>query len=241
MDVIFVVVILYYTAGCARCKGERGENARNMSENADEEWHTAQKRMEIIGFLTKEGERLRGEGGRRPPALRAVFRGLAGACGGGNSAEYCPQKTAERETMLEQQRGYDDIIGLKRPFSRYRRMPRPERAVQFAPFATLTGHEEILQETARPTDGCPRLEEDERSLLDARLQLLRLLLPGRPWVTVTWFEPDGKKAGGTCLTATGQALRLKEEPPRLVFSDGREVLLERVLTLGGDFAGGMPE
>lgn len=143
--------------------------------------------------------------------------------------------------MLEQQRGYDDIIGLKRPFSRYRRMPRPERAVQFAPFAALTGHEEILQETARPTDGCPRLEEDERSLLDARLQLLRLLLPGRPWVTVTWFEPDGKKAGGTCLTATGQALRLKEEPPRLVFSDGREVLLERVLALGGDFAGGRPE
>ncbi len=143
--------------------------------------------------------------------------------------------------MLEQQRGYDDIIGLKRPFSRYRRMPRPERAVQFAPFATLTGHEEILLETARPTDGCPRLEEDERSLLDARLQLLRLLLPGRPWVTVTWFEPDSKKAGGACLTATGQALRLKEEPPRLVFSDGREIFLERVLTLGGDFAGGMPE
>ena len=206
LDVIFVVVIFYYTAGGARCKGERGENARNMSESADEEGHTAQKQMEIIGFLTNGRE-----------------------------------KTAERETMLEQQRGYDDIIGLKRPFSRYRRMPRPERAVQFAPFAALTGHEEILQETARPTDGCPRLEEDERSLLDARLQLLRLLLPGRPWVTVTWFEPDGKKAGGTCLTATGQALRLKEEPPRLVFSDGREVLLERVLALGGDFAGGMPE
>ena len=31
-------------------------------------------------------------GGRRPPALRAVFRGLAGACGGGNSAGDCPIK-----------------------------------------------------------------------------------------------------------------------------------------------------
>ena len=59
----FRLVILYYTAGGARCKGERWENARNMSENADEEWHTAQKQMEIIGFLTKAGERLRGEGG----------------------------------------------------------------------------------------------------------------------------------------------------------------------------------
>lgn len=63
LDIIFVVVILYYTAGGARCKGERGENARNMSKSADEEWHTAQKQMEKIGFLTK-GERLRGEGGR---------------------------------------------------------------------------------------------------------------------------------------------------------------------------------
>ena len=37
LDVIFVVVIFYYTAGGARRKGERGENARNMSESADEE------------------------------------------------------------------------------------------------------------------------------------------------------------------------------------------------------------
>ena len=63
LDVIFVVVIFYYTAGGARRKGKRGENSRNMSDNADDEWHTAQKRMEIIGFLTKAGERLRGEGG----------------------------------------------------------------------------------------------------------------------------------------------------------------------------------
>lgn len=60
----FRLVILYYTAGCARCKGGQGENARNMSENADDEGHTAQKQMEIIGFLTKAGERLRGEGDR---------------------------------------------------------------------------------------------------------------------------------------------------------------------------------
>ena len=59
LDVKFVVVIFYYTAGGARCKGEQGENARNMSKSADEEGHTAQKQMETIGFLTKAGERLR--------------------------------------------------------------------------------------------------------------------------------------------------------------------------------------
>ena len=58
----FRLVILYYTAGGARCKGERGENARNMSESADEEWHTAQKQMEIIGFLTNWWEKVEGGG-----------------------------------------------------------------------------------------------------------------------------------------------------------------------------------
>ncbi len=97
MDVIFVVVIFYYTAGGARCKGERGENARNMSENADEEGHTAQKQIEIIGFLTRAGERLReraagferekieGEGGpqgKPPPKGAALGGGAATAAGG---------------------------------------------------------------------------------------------------------------------------------------------------------------
>lgn len=80
----FRLVILYYTAGGARCKGERGENARNMSKIADEKGHTAQKRMEIIGFLTKM-ERLRGEGGpqgKPPPSGAALGGGAATAAGG---------------------------------------------------------------------------------------------------------------------------------------------------------------
>lgn len=43
---------------------------------------------------------------------------------------------------------YDDIIDLPRPESRYPRMPRANRAAQFAPFAALTGHEEAIRETA---------------------------------------------------------------------------------------------
>ena len=62
MDVIFVVVIFYYTAGGARCKGERGENARNLSEDEKVERHIAQKQMEIIGFLTNGWEKVEGGG-----------------------------------------------------------------------------------------------------------------------------------------------------------------------------------
>ena len=69
-----------------------------MSENADEEWHAAQKQMETIGFLTKAGERLRrvgrpdlreerlrGEGGpqgKPPPKGAALGGGAATAAGG---------------------------------------------------------------------------------------------------------------------------------------------------------------
>ena len=57
-----------------------------MSENENEEWHTAQKQMKTIGFLTKAGERLRGgEGGpqgKPPPSGAALGGGAAPAAGG---------------------------------------------------------------------------------------------------------------------------------------------------------------
>ena len=94
---------------------------------------------------------------------------------------------------------YDDISDLPRPVSRrHRPMPIEERAVQFAPFAALACYEEILMEAARSTQECPQLSEDEQTRLDALLQQLRGRLQGRPWVTVTWFVPDEKKAGGNC-------------------------------------------
>ena len=44
---------------------------------------------------------------------------------------------------------YDDLIDLPRPDpQRHPRMPRAERAAQFAPFAALTGFGDVIDETA---------------------------------------------------------------------------------------------
>ena len=44
---------------------------------------------------------------------------------------------------------YDDIIALPHPDpQRHPRMPRADRAAQFAPFAALTGFKEAIEETA---------------------------------------------------------------------------------------------
>ena len=51
---------------------------------------------------------------------------------------------------------YDDIIGLPHPDSRiHPRMPRAERAAQFAPFAALTGFGDVIEKTARRVNAGP--------------------------------------------------------------------------------------
>ncbi len=44
---------------------------------------------------------------------------------------------------------YKDIIGLPRPALKHTRMPRINRAAQFAPFAALAGYESAIEETAK--------------------------------------------------------------------------------------------
>ncbi len=47
------------------------------------------------------------------------------------------------------EKNYDDIIDMERPVSkRYDPMPRDMRAVQFAPFAALTGFDDVLDDAA---------------------------------------------------------------------------------------------
>ena len=65
---------------------------------------------------------------------------------------------------------YDDIINLPHHVSTKRQpMPMEARAAQFAPFAALSGHEEIIHETARLTEEEKDLSPDEARLLSERL------------------------------------------------------------------------
>ena len=98
---------------------------------------------------------------------------------------------------------YDDIIRLSRPVSeKHPRMSMTDRAAQFSPFAALTGYDAAVQETARRTDARIELDEDAKEEIDRRL---RQLQPGEP-VTVTYFRPDDRKAGGAYLTVTTEFL-----------------------------------
>lgn len=127
---------------------------------------------------------------------------------------------------------YGDMLDLPHHVSKkHPPMSREDRAAQFSPFAALTGHEAAIQETARQTDERIDLDEDSRNALDRTLANVRECVAEHPLVTVTYFQPDERKAGGQYVTVQGRVKKLKESPQRLVLEGEMEIALREVVAL----------
>ena len=99
---------------------------------------------------------------------------------------------------------YDEIINLPHHISKTRpQMPMSDRAAQFAPFAALTGYDSAIKETGRQTDEKIELDEEALTALDIRYQLLMDAFDDAPEVTITFFQPDERKAGGKYASQVG--------------------------------------
>ncbi len=122
---------------------------------------------------------------------------------------------------------YDDIIHLPHHVSRnHPQMPHRDRSAQFAPFAALTGYEAALGETARQTAERRELDPQEAEELNCRLAALIARLPERPEVTVEYFVPDDRKAGGAYVTVTGRVQHISVPERTLVMEDGAVIPLD---------------
>ncbi len=98
---------------------------------------------------------------------------------------------------------YDDIINLPHPVSKnHPQMPLRDRAAQFAPFAALTGHDAAIKETARLTDERLELSEEAIAQLNERINIIRNNIGIEQKVSITYFIPDAKKAGGSYVTCS---------------------------------------
>ena len=99
---------------------------------------------------------------------------------------------------------YDEIINLPHHVSKTRpQMPMSDRAAQFAPFAALTGYDSAIKETGRLTDEKIELDEEALTALDMKYQLLMDVFDDAPEVTITFFQPDERKAGGKYASQVG--------------------------------------
>ena len=127
---------------------------------------------------------------------------------------------------------YDEIMGLPHHVSKTRpQMPMSDRAAQFAPFAALTGYDSAIKETGRLTDERIELDEEALTALDRKYQLLIEALDDAPEVTITYFQPDERKAGGQYVSATGTVKKVDTFGRRILLQDGTRIPLDSVYDL----------
>ena len=127
---------------------------------------------------------------------------------------------------------YNEIINLPHHVSTTRpQMPLSDRAAQFAPFAALTGYDSAIKETGRLTDERIELGEEALTALDRKYQLLIEALDDAPEVTIIYFQPDERKAGGQYVSATGTVKKVDTFGRRILLQDGTRIPLDSVFDL----------
>ena len=132
-------------------------------------------------------------------------------------------------------KGYEDIINLPHHISPTRQqMPMSDRAAQFSPFAALTGYDAAIKETGRLTDERIELDEEALTALDMKYQLLIDAFDDAPEVTITYFQPDERKAGGKYITATGTVKKVDDFERRITMQDGSKIPMDDVLNIDGE-------
>ncbi|WP_407386187.1 hypothetical protein [Ruminococcus sp.] len=139
---------------------------------------------------------------------------------------------------------YADIINLPHHKSATRpHMSLYDRAAQFAPFAALSGYEDMVRETARQTDSEIELSDNEKDIINGVLTEIAFLAESgaHPTVSVTYFIPDSNKQGGRYETYTGMVKKVDTFQKELVFygsgdikdkrTPTKELSIERIFSL----------
>lgn len=132
---------------------------------------------------------------------------------------------------------YEDIINLLHHISKkHPQMTMESRAAQFAPFAALVGYEDAVEETARLTTKRIELNEEEKNILDMKLQMLKEQMHVQiyPEISVMYFVPDLKKEGGKYIKISGTIKKIDEYKQLLILDDKTQIPISEIISIVGD-------
>ena len=126
---------------------------------------------------------------------------------------------------------YKEILNMPRHISEKRApMPKSDRAAQFAPYSALSGYEDAVEETARPTDYKIDLDEYEKEKINNTLT--SLLSPTEDCkVKITFFRPDEKKTGGAYITVKGEIALIDTVTRKILLIGGKEISIDDLIEL----------
>ena len=108
------------------------------------------------------------------------------------------------------------------------------RSAQFAPFAALTGYEEAVKETARETNERIDIEDEIKSILDGKLQIILEQIKNHPEISITYFIADTKKDGGEYVTVTGLVKKVDLYNQYIYLIDNTEIPINEIIDISGD-------
>ena len=118
-----------------------------------------------------------------------------------------------------------------------------DRAAQFASFDALAGYTDMVREEQRLTDSQVELQDYELQQLNQKLNLISDVIADgyKPTVTITYFVPDDKKAGGSYVDIEDSVKRidLVKRQVVLMSTEGRGRLnmtidFDKIINISGE-------
>ena len=130
---------------------------------------------------------------------------------------------------------YDDIIALPHYELKYhKRMSMESRSAQFAPFAALTGYNEGIIETSRITSKEKILTEEEKNILDRKINLILNHLEDRPEVKIKYFIKDKLKNGGEYREFVGFIKKINQENLYIVLDNNLKIKIKDIIDINSN-------
>lgn len=132
-------------------------------------------------------------------------------------------------------KNYDDIINLPHHTSKTRpRMSREARATQFGAFRALSGHEDMIEETARLTEDMLELSENKIDTLNFKLNTLYKELNESYEVAICYFIPDKLKSGGEYTVFNGKIKKIDLYQRAIITEDNNSIPIDLIYDIQSD-------
>ena len=129
---------------------------------------------------------------------------------------------------------YDDIINLPHHVSKYRtHMSISQRASQFAPFSALTGYNDAIKEKSKENNLINKiiLEDDEKELINKKLQELNTLIKTKPYIIITYFAKDKHQQKGEYITISGNLKKIDTINEYLILTNNTKINLDNIIKI----------
>ena len=128
--------------------------------------------------------------------------------------------------------GYDSILYFNHYEPRYHpRMSMESRSGQFAPFSSLSGYEESIQEEARLVDSYHEKTEESYQILNQKFIYLLENLSKIQSMKVFYFQKDLRKEGGSYFWYQGTPKKMDLLNRFLLFHDSFKISFDQIVDI----------